>query len=143
MAQPTGFIAVNVTTATGSFPVIGAEVMISRLTADGDTVLFRYLTDESGQIPLSSLPAEELSNSLSSTSAGPDYSLYNVTVTSEGYYPLVSLNVPVFSGIVSRQPMVLIPLTASSDVKINEYVPDCAPYRGGCGQVSEKEAADE
>lgn len=143
MAEQTGFIAVNVTTATGSFPVPGAEVIISQITAGGDTVIYRYLTDESGQVPLSSLPTAEISNSLSSTSPGPDYTLYNVTVTSQGYYPLVSLNIPVFTGITSRQPMVLIPLTASSDAKTNEFVPNCAPYQGGCGPVSEKEARNE
>lgn len=143
MAAQTGFITVNVTTATGSFPVPGAEVMISQITDSGDTVLYRYVTDESGQTPLSILPTAELSNSLSSESSGPDYTLYNVTVTSEGYYPLVSLNIPVFTGITSRQPMVLIPLTASGDAGINEYSPDCPPYKGGCGQVSEKEANNE
>ena len=140
MASQTGFITVNVTTATGSFPVPGAEVMISRITDSGDTVLYRYETDESGQTPLSSLPSAELANSLSSTSPGPDYTLYNVTVSSEGYYPLVSLDIPVFTGITSRQPMVLIPLTASSEAGTNEYVPNCPPYKGGCGAVSEKEA---
>lgn len=143
MAEQTGFIAVSVTTAAGSFPVPGAEVMISSLTGGKDTVIYRYITDESGQAPLSELMAADLNNSLSSTSPGPDYSLYNVTVSSDGYYPLVSLNIPVFSGIVSRQPMVLIPFTASSDAKTNEYVPDCPPYKGGCGQVSEKEAQNE
>jgi hypothetical protein len=138
MAEQTGFITVNVTTAAGSAPVPGAEVMISQITGGGDTVIYRYITDESGQTPLSELQTAELSNSLSSASAGPDYTLYNVTVTSAGYYPLVSLNIPVFTGITSRQPMVLIPLTASSDAGTNEYVPDCAPYKGGCGQVSEK-----
>lgn len=143
MANQTGFIAVSVTTAAGSFPVPDAEVMISQITEQGDTVIYRSITDESGQAPLSELLAADLSNSLSSTSKGPDYALYNVTVTRQGYYPLVSLNVPVFTGITSRQPMVLIPLTASSDAKTNEYVPDCPPYKGGCGHVSEKEARNE
>ena len=143
MAPQTGFIAVSVTTATGSFPVVGAEVMISRITDSGDTVIYRYVTDESGQTPLSSLPSAELSNSLSSASPGPDYTLYNVTVTSEGFYPLVSLNIPVFTGITSRQPMILIPLTASSEAGTDEYVPNCPPYAGGCGPVSEKEAQNE
>ena len=143
MSNQTGFIAVSVTTATGSFPVPGAEVMISQLTQSGDTVLYRYVTDESGQTPLSSLPTAELSNSLSSTSPGPDYTLYNVTVTSEGFYPLVSLNVPVFTGITSRQPMILIPLTASSEAGTDQYVPECQSYKGGCGPVSEKEAQNE
>lgn len=143
LAEQTGFIAVNVTTATGSYPVAGADVIISRITGEGDTVLYRYVTDESGQTPLTSLPAPELSNSLSVASSGPDYTLYNVTVTSNGFYPLVSLNIPVFTGIVSRQPMVLIPLTVSSEIGTDEYVPECQNYNGGCGPVSDKGVRNE
>ena len=143
MAKQTGFITVSVTTATGSYPVPDAEVMISALTAAGDTVIYRYITDESGQTPLSELSAPLLDNSLDENSAGPDFSLYNVTVSSDGYYPLVSLDVPVFPGIVSRQQMILVPFTASSDGGAGEYVPDCPPYSGGCGLSRESEENDE
>ena len=143
MAEQTGFITVSVTTATGSTPLPDAEVIISRITAKGDTVIYRYITDESGQTPLSELPAPLLENSLDENSAGPDFSLYNVTVNSDGFYPLVSLDVPVFSGIISRQQMILVPYTASSFGGMNDYVPDCPPYSGGCGITREGEENDE
>ena len=142
MAEQTGSIIVSVVTATGSYPLENAEVMISRLTDKGDTVIYRYVTDESGQTPLSVLSAPALENSLSSDSKGPDYSLYNVTVRSDGYYPLSSLDVPVFPGIISRQQMILLPYTQSSVNGTNEFTPECPPYQGGCGGNRE-EAGDE
>ena len=116
----------------------GAEVIISENTKNGDRVLYRYVTDENGQTPPSPLDAPDRANSLSSDSPGPDFSLYTVTVVSEGFYSLVSLDVPVFSGIVSRQDMVLIPLTASSAAGTDEFTPDCPPYCGGFGAVCDK-----
>ena len=142
-AEQIGFITVSVTTATGSSPVPNAEVMISKLTDTGDTVLYRYITDESGQTPLSKLQTPKLQNSLSEFSEGPDFSLYNVTVSSDGFYPLVSLDIPVFTGIISRQQMILVPFTASSDGGMTDYVPDCPPYSGGCGMTSDTEGRDE
>ena len=47
MAEQSGFILVSAVTATGSYPLEGAEVMISELTDKGDTVIYRYITDES------------------------------------------------------------------------------------------------
>jgi hypothetical protein len=138
MADNTGFITVFVTTATGSSPVPDAEVMISKITSSGDTVLYRYVTDGSGQTPLSELESPLLQNSLSEGSEGPDFSLYNVTVNSDGFYPLVSLNVPVFTGVISRQQMMLVPFTASSDGGMTDYAPECLPYPGGCGPVADK-----
>ena len=130
MTEQNGFITVTVTTAGGAFPVSGAEVMISNDSGGADTALYRFVTDESGQTPPSSLPAPLLSNSLSSGQPDPGYTLYNVTVISDGYYPLVSLNIPVFPGIVSDQRMILIPYTASGNIGTDEYTPDLPPYAG-------------
>ena len=138
LANQTGFLLVFVTTGNGFFPVPGAEVIISRLENGIDTVVARYVTDESGQAPVSELATPDKSSSLSSSSPGPDNAFYNVTVSGEGYYTLVSLDTPVFQGILSRQPMVLTPYTASDLSGENDYRPACPPYEGGCGSVSEK-----
>ena len=139
MTEQNGFITVTVTTASGAFPVSGAEVMISNDKDGLDNALYRYVTDESGQTPPSSLPAPLLSNSLSSSAPGPGYTLYNVSVISDGYYPLVSLNIPVFPGIVSNQSIVLIPYTESANIGTDQYTPDQPPYEGspGDGYVEE------
>lgn len=141
MTEQNGFITVTVTTAGGAFPVSGAEVMISNDSGGADTALYRFVTDESGQTPPSSLPAPLLSNSLSSGQPEPGYTLYNVTVISDGYYPLVSLNIPVFPGIVSDQRMILIPYTASGNIGTDEYTPDLPPYAGSTdnGYTEDKE----
>ncbi|MBR4255756.1 MAG: hypothetical protein IKQ18_01230 [Clostridia bacterium] len=142
MAEQSGFILVSAVTATGSYPLEGAEVMISELTDKGDTVIYRYITDESGQTPLSELGAPDVENSLSPDSGKRGFSLYNVTVRSDGFYPLSSLDVPVFPGIVSRQQMILSPYTQSGVNGTDEFTPDCKPYPGGCGDIS-KEGGNE
>ena len=131
MEEQTGYLTVEVNTENGSSPLKGAEVLISVKVNNIDTVLYRFLTDESGQIPQTALSAPDRNNSLSSDSSGPDFSAYTVTVSLKGFYTLVSPDVPVFSGILSRQPMTLVPITASCRIGADGNSPGCQPFTGG------------
>ncbi|MBR6546309.1 MAG: hypothetical protein IKT72_05215, partial [Clostridia bacterium] len=43
------------------------------------------------------------------------YALYRIEAYAEGYAPYLALNVPVFSEILSVQPISLVPLSARDD----------------------------
>ena len=131
LADSTGLLNVNVTSGTGSYPMVGADVIISRETETGNSILFRFKTDQSGQIPDVTLDTEDVSNSLSPSPDGAPYSLYTVTVSKNGYYSRVSLNIRIFPGIKTVQPINMIPYTATSDIGSDEYVPRNPPYDNG------------
>ena len=135
MTDSTGRLKVNVTTGTGSYPMQGADVTIARETETESTVLFRFKTDRSGQIPDVSLDASDVSYSLSPSPDGLPFSLYSVTVNKDGYYPRVSLNIRIFSGITTTQPINMIPYTATSDIGSDEFVPRNPPYENGGGDL--------
>ncbi len=135
MANPQGFLNVNVTSGTGSYPMPGADVIISSETAAGNTVLYRFKTDQSGQIPGAPLDTAGVSGSLSPSPDSPPYSLYTVTVSKEGYYPRVSLNIRIFEGVTTVQPINMIPYTATSDIGSDEFVPRNPPYENGGGDL--------
>ena len=102
MAEQSGFLQVLVRTAGDSLPVRNAEVLV-----EGSTLSRGLLTDESGRTEQLPLPTPPASNSLSAGQKAP-FALYRVTVRKEGFYTQVTENVPVFSGIVSLQPVTLV-----------------------------------
>ncbi len=105
-----GYLGVTVTTALDAIPIKGATVAVSRFE-DGVDVPFKILTtNEDGKTDIVLLPTPPKENSLTPNPIGPSYSVYNVRVDKEGYYTQNSLNVPIFTGITSIQPMRLIPL---------------------------------
>ena len=137
LAEQTGYLSVSVTTFDTSSPLRGAEVMISAVSDGVDTVLYRLVTDASGQTGATALPAPDVSSSLEPGSEGADSYVYRVTVVLDGYYTLVSPGVPVFSGVTSDQAMVMIPLTASCSVGSERRTPSCV-YTADAPAVSGK-----
>lgn len=105
-----GYLGVTVTTAIDAIPISGATVIVSRFTDGADEPVKILTTDKDGKVPIIVLPAPPKENSLTPNPLGPSYSVYNVRVDKDGYYTQNSLNVPVFSGVTSIQPMRLIPL---------------------------------
>ena len=122
MAEHFGFLQVLVRTAGESLPIRGASVLI-----EGDTVARSLTTDKSGRTEQIPLPAPPASNSLKAGQAAP-FALYRVTVEKEGFYRQVTENVPVFSGVVSLQPVTLIGLAEfESESLVPESSTDTVP----------------
>ena len=117
-----GYIIVRVSTAGGTIPLENAMVTIYNATdLESGIVAVRY-TNQSGKtdkIPLNA-PPRSLSESPDNGGVRP-YSVYNVEVTSEGYYDSFNLEVPIFDGVTSILPVSLIPLSGYNS---NEVVPD-------------------
>ena len=106
MKDAQGFIRVVVRTADGIIPIENA-----RVTVEGEGEKYELLTDRSGITPTLSLPAPPVSNSRSAMGDSP-FASYRVITQKEGYYTQVTENAPVFGGIVSVQPVLLIGLSA-------------------------------
>ena len=112
----TGYLIVRVATAGGSIPLEGARIDIrtypTEETSDpqkrDDTVasLISGADGNTARIPLSA-PQKALSESPGN---GRPYSLYQAEATLEGYGTQTFSGIPIFDGITSVQPVILIPL---------------------------------
>lgn len=109
-----GSIKVSVVSAVGLLPVAGAAVVIS-YTGDPDAPIEALTTDSSGQTPAVELPAPPLALSLSPEAAQQPYSEYNISVTAEGYEPVLVSGSEILSGQLSLQPIRMNPLAVTGD----------------------------
>ncbi len=115
-----GGLVIQVSTATGSVPVENATVTISN--TDG-TEIKTLVTDKSGRTEKMLLPTIEAS--VSKTPGGElPYSRYNAKIEMDGYYTEEFLNIAIFDGIESIQPVFLEPLPEGANendkIVINE-----------------------
>lgn len=106
-----GYLRIRVTTTGNTLPLEGANVIISEYSPDNtnDTVLYSLRTDRGGLTDTVALPAPASSDSMRPGFVQP-YSLYNISVTYDGYYPVEGVGVPIFAGITAVQPVNLLPL---------------------------------
>lgn len=74
------------------------------------------ITDESGETEKIALPAPEVPQSLDKDATQPPFSAYDVSIYAADYYRQVSEQVPVFTGITSRQVFSMIPLVSDLQV---------------------------
>ncbi len=106
----TGLLTVQVYTADQSLPIAGANVIVTKNTPQGEELVKVMQTGGDGKtvpIALSAPPAE---SSLNPDDKGARFYNYNIRVDYPGYYTMENLNVPIFEGQTSIQPLALIPL---------------------------------
>jgi hypothetical protein len=104
-----GYLQARVFTALGAIPIEGASVKISSSEGIFPTIAHDLITDGSGETLTVSLPAPP--RNLSGAPGNPTpYALYRIEAYAEGYAPYLALNVPVFSEILSIQPISMVPL---------------------------------
>ncbi len=110
----TAFLVVQVFSANEAIPISDAYVTVTR-ERNGEEVLIHFaLTDESGKTPVMELPA--LPAELSEESGNPHpYVSYNIRTDHQGYYSVKNVNVPVFGGITSIQPVEMVPVPEKED----------------------------
>ena len=107
----TGYQRIFVTEANGTIPIPGALVLVTDYAEEGGgDAIYSLRTNEDGLTPTVALPAPDARESRSPGTERP-YALYGVYVDAEGYYPAELVGVPVFAGVVSLQPVNLIPLS--------------------------------
>lgn len=126
-----GFLTVTVRTANGAIPIENALVNIyeNYTTRNGNNdvlnsngyLVYSTRTNKNGQTEKIALPTKGASLSKSPGNERPFMS-YNVFASSEGYFDSDVINIPVFQGITSVQPINLIPLSEYASPK------DDVPY---------------
>lgn len=105
-----GFILVNVRTGDDSLPVENATVTISAVSDGRRFYLGSDVTDESGRTKRFSVPVPNAESSLTPGSKVRPYGLFDISVSSRGFFNVRSVDVPVFSGITSLQNFSMIPV---------------------------------
>ena len=105
-----GYLTVRVSTASGAIPLEGVAVNIRGGDVDDSSVIYSLTTNSDGLTPTVPLAAPPRENSQSPSSDVPAYAVYNLDVFMDGYSPAFFHNVPIFSGINSVQPVILLPL---------------------------------
>ena len=110
MGSTTGYILVYVRAGDESTPIEGATVLISAIVGGNRLILADGRTDSSGTTVKFAVPAPDTIHSQTPGQVIRPYSLYDVSVTAEGYFNARSVDVPVFAGITSVQNFSMIPL---------------------------------
>lgn len=114
-----GYLTVRVSTAGGAVPLEGAAVNVRGGNIELSEVLFSLTTNSDGITPTVSLATPPRSSSETPQEAAPAYAVYNIDVYAKGYIPALFNNIPVFSGINSIQPAVLVPAAEAPHGKIS------------------------
>ncbi len=107
-----GFLQVQVWAGEEAIPIPDARVFIfgGDREGDGTGVLYSMRTDADGKTPVVPLLTPPASESMVPGSPAP-FGRYNVTVQKEGYGTVENVGVPIFDGILSNQPVRLVPLS--------------------------------
>ncbi|MBQ3490524.1 MAG: hypothetical protein IJA86_08035 [Clostridia bacterium] len=111
--QNRGKLVVRVSAASGAVPIPNATVIVRSSEQDAPVRVIGVLTtDESGlTVPLF-IATPPLSESLSPGGKQP-FSEISAEISAEGYLTSVNINIPIYPGITSIQPVNLIPLPDS------------------------------
>lgn len=98
-----GGLIVSVTSLRGLFPVKNALVTVFTGAGNSYTEVDRDYTDESGRTKKFILSTPDISLSQSSGNSETPYSLYNISVKSDGFIDWLETDIPVFPKTVSLQ----------------------------------------
>lgn len=109
MEEEKGGLIVQVTQANEAQPIANANVTVSKTTENGEMLLNVLKTNRNGKTPKIYLDAPPQENSQSPSDL-PKFNNYNIRVDYPGFYTFEGLDVPVFAGQTSIQPVALLPL---------------------------------
>lgn len=109
-----GSLSFMVSTASEALPVEGAAVTVSTRINGAPWEMFGALTNQSGETPARTLPAPSKSLSQDEDNEVQPFSLYDATVSAEGFTTVILRDIPVFDGVRSIQRVALIPADNSS-----------------------------
>ena len=104
----TGYLTVQVTTASSAIPLAGAQVTISD-SNNRNSVLHEQLSGKDGKTPRVALPAPPRALSERPQDA-PVFAPYHIAVFLQGYERAEYNNVPIYDGVTSVQQVDLIPV---------------------------------
>lgn len=104
-----GYIKAEVTTGSGAVPIENAVVLITKKDGEKTYLLKMLISDESGSTETVALPAPNVSYSETPDPSEKPFADYYISAYADGFYAENDMEVPVFSGVKSIQPIALIP----------------------------------
>lgn len=113
-----GYLTVQVTSGNEAVPVSNAVVKVSQ----NDNVIYELSTDSSGSTEKVELITVARELSIDPNFIGNPYTLYDVTVSANGFYTLNIHGIKIFEGEHSIQPVSLIPLISRSAKTYDIYL---------------------
>lgn len=113
-AAYTGTLRISVTSSLGMIPIRNAKITIS-YSGEPNSVLMNLTTDSSGQTAVVELPAPALELSLTPNPSEQPYTDYNISVTAEGYEPVLVTGSEILPGELSLQPISMNPLEVTEE----------------------------
>ncbi|MBQ9091233.1 MAG: carboxypeptidase regulatory-like domain-containing protein [Anaerotignum sp.] len=114
-----GTLIFQVTGGQGAFPIPGATILLTKQLNDQQSLSFTILTDESGKTAPISLPApsRELSQRPGNRIV---FATYQAEISAPGYVTTEIIDLPVFDGITTLQPVNLSPDFGQKTNKVEE-----------------------
>lgn len=112
-----GSLLFMVFTASEALPVAGAAVVVSTRIDGAQHEMFSAVTNQSGETPAATLPAPSKSLSQDEDNEVQPFSLYDATVSKEGYTKVILRDIPVFDGVRSIQRVAMIPAENDREVQ--------------------------
>ena len=116
-----GEIRVRAYTAGGALPVEGAVVKIYGTDDYNKDIKYSLLTDSDGITEKIAVPTPQKEYSIAPDPKQSPYSVYNVEIFKEGYYPKRIDNVPIFSATTAVLPIEMIPISYDENGEIIRY----------------------
>jgi hypothetical protein len=114
-SQNYGRLVIRVSAASGAIPISGATVIIRSSANDAPVrILAALTTDESGLTDPILILTPPRSESLAPGGKQP-FAEISTEVAADGYFTSSNLNIPIYPGITSVQPVTLIPLPNSAN----------------------------
>lgn len=104
-----GYLLVRVSVANAAAPIQGAHVLISFDEPSGERLVKSVVTDVNGETTTIALPTVAIDESLEPGIRNP-YASYSIRVSSDGYFTIDSVNVPIFDKQTAIQPVEMVPL---------------------------------
>ncbi len=104
-----GFLRVRVYTSDAQLPVEDATVTVTQPGASGSRLLATRITDESGLIPVLTIPTPDGEESQAPGPPAP-YTNVDITIDHPDYERVLIENAQIFPGIISEQNIPLIPI---------------------------------
>ena len=104
-----GFLRVRVYTSAAQLPVEDATVTVTQPGSTGTRLLATRITDESGLIPVLTIPTPDLGGSLAPGTPTP-YARIDITIDHPDYERVLIENAQIFPAVISEQNVPLLPI---------------------------------
>ena len=117
----TGTLRIQASTARGALPIAQAQVTVQ--AAIGGGVVFEGQTDGDGVLSGIVLNTVSQENSQTPDDPLPASVAYNITVRRTGYTSMSFLQVPIYEGVESIQPVQMQPGDVEDVIVVEERIP--------------------